>query len=71
MPKISVVMPAYNSEKYIAEAIESILNQTFTDFEFIIINDGSTDRTEEIILSYNDERIVSTRHAQFLFSNII
>lgn len=58
MPKISVVMPAYNSEKYIAEAIESILNQTFTDFEFIIINDGSTDRTEEIILSYNDERIV-------------
>ncbi len=58
MPKISVVMPAYNSEKYIAEAIESILNQTFTDFEFIIINDGSTDKTEEIILSYNDERIV-------------
>lgn len=58
MPKISVVMPAYNSEKYIAEAIESILNQTYTDFEFIIINDGSTDKTEEIILSYTDERIV-------------
>lgn len=58
MPKISVVMPAYNAEKYIAEAIESILNQTYRDFEFIIINDGSTDKTEEIILSYTDDRIV-------------
>lgn len=58
MSKISVVMPAYNAEKYIGEAIESILNQTYTDFEFIIINDGSTDRTKEIIDSYNDSRIV-------------
>lgn len=56
-PKISVLMPAYNSEKYIAEAIESILNQTFGDFEFIIINDGSTDATPEIIRKYNDSRI--------------
>ena len=39
MPKVSVVMPAYNAEKYISEAIESILNQTFTDFEFIIIEE--------------------------------
>ena len=51
-------MPAFNTEKYITEAIDSILNQTFTDFEFIIINDGSTDKTEEIILSYKDSRIV-------------
>lgn len=58
MPKVSVVMPAYNAEKYIAEAIDSILNQTFTDFEFIIINDGSTDKTKDIILSYSDPRIV-------------
>ncbi len=58
MPKVSVVMPAYNAEKYIGEAIESILNQTFTDFEFIIINDGSTDKTKEIIQSYDDPRIV-------------
>lgn len=58
MPKVSVVMPAYNAEKYIGEAIESILNQTFSDFEFIIINDGSTDRTEEIIASYTDSRII-------------
>lgn len=58
MPKISVVMPAYNAEKYIGEAIESILNQTFKDFEFIIINDGSVDHTKEIIQKYNDSRIV-------------
>ncbi len=58
VPTISVVMPAYNAERYIAEAIDSILAQTFTDFEFIIINDGSTDRTKEIILSYNDPRII-------------
>ena len=50
MPKISVIMPAYNAEKYIGEAIDSILGQTFEDFEFIILNDCSTDRTEEIIL---------------------
>lgn len=58
MPKVSVVMPAYNAEKYIREAIDSILNQTFTDFEFIIINDGSKDKTKDIILSYSDSRIV-------------
>ena len=51
-------MPAYNAEKYLREAIDSILTQTFTDFEFIIINDGSTDATEQIIKSYSDPRIV-------------
>lgn len=57
-PEISVVMPIYNGARYIRESIDSILNQTFTDFELIIINDGSTDSSEEIILSYNDPRIV-------------
>jgi len=56
-PKISVIMPAYNHEKYIGEAIESVLNQSFEDFEFVIINDGSTDRTDEVIRSYGDRRI--------------
>lgn len=56
-PKVTVVMPVYNSEKYVAAAIQSILNQTFKDFELIIINDGSTDESEKIILSFNDPRV--------------
>lgn len=58
MCKVSVVMPVYNGEKYLKEAIDSILNQTYTDFEFIIINDGSEDKTKDIIFSYSDHRIV-------------
>lgn len=55
---ISVIMPVFNTkEEYLKQAIESILNQTFKDFEFIIINDGSTNNAEEIILSYDDPRI--------------
>jgi len=56
-PSISIILPAFNSEAFIAEAIRSLLSQTCTDFEFIIINDGSTDRTEEIILTFSDPRI--------------
>ncbi len=56
--KISVVMSVFNGEKYLGEAVDSILNQTFKDFEFIVINDGSTDGTREILESYNDSRIV-------------
>jgi glycosyltransferase involved in cell wall biosynthesis len=59
-PKISVVMSVYEGETYLREAIESILNQTFKDFEFIIINDGSTDQSWSIIHEYaeKDQRIV-------------
>lgn len=57
-PKVSVLMGVYNGEKYLREAIDSILNQTFKDFEFIIIDDGSTDNTSNIIKSYNDPRII-------------
>lgn len=66
MPKISVIMPAYNAEKYIKEAMDSILEQTWGDFEFIVLNDCSKDRTEEIILSYADERIVYVRNEKNL-----
>jgi len=58
-PQISVLMPVYNAKKYIKAAVDSILNQTFTDFEFIIINDGSTDGTLAILEKYakKDTRI--------------
>lgn len=56
-PSISVLMPVYNVEKYINEAIDSILNQTFRDFEFIIVDDASTDGTLSLIEKYTDERI--------------
>lgn len=56
-PKVSVIMPVYNGEKYLGEAITSILEQDFKDFEFIIINDGSTDNSERIISGFNDPRI--------------
>ena len=56
-PVISVVMPAYNHEHYVGEAIESVLNQTFTDFELLIIDDGSTDNTAAVINSFNDDRL--------------
>ena len=57
MPKVSVVMSAYNEEQNISSAIESILCQTFADFEFVIVNDGSTDKTIDVIKSFNDKRI--------------
>lgn len=52
MPKISVIVPVYNSEKYIRRCVDSILSQTYLDFELLIINDGSTDRTREICDEY-------------------
>jgi glycosyltransferase involved in cell wall biosynthesis len=60
-PKISVLLPVYNCELYIIEAIDSILNQTFTDFELLIIDDASTDNTVSIIKSYTDSRIILTQ----------
>ena len=60
MPKISCIMPVYNTVDYLEECIESILNQSFTDFEFIISDDGSTDWSKEIIRKYTeqDKRII-------------
>lgn len=57
MPDVTVLMPVYNGERYLRESIESILSQTYADFEFLIIDDGSTDSTFSIIQNYNDKRI--------------
>lgn len=56
-PQITVLMPAYNASRYIREAIDSVLSQTFTAFELLIINDGSTDETESVIARFTDDRI--------------
>ena len=65
MVEVSVIMPVYNCEKYLSQAIESILNQTFRNFEFIIINDGSTDTSKNIIESYLfDPRIIFINHLE-------
>jgi glycosyltransferase involved in cell wall biosynthesis len=55
--RVSVVMPVHNGEKFLREAIESVLNQTYTNFEFLLIENCSTDSSVEIIKSYNDQRI--------------
>ena len=57
MVKVSVILPVYNSQDYIEKSIESVLTQSFTDFELIIVNDGSTDNTSDIINSFTDDRI--------------
>ncbi len=63
-PILSVILPAYNVELYIRECIDSILNQTFVDFELIIADDGSTDNTQRIIDSYKDKRIVISHNTE-------
>jgi glycosyltransferase involved in cell wall biosynthesis len=59
---VSVIMPAYNHEEYVAAAIDSVLVQTWSDIELIIIDDASTDRTWEVISGYTDSRIRASRH---------
>jgi glycosyltransferase involved in cell wall biosynthesis len=63
MTVVTILMPVYNVELFVAESIRSILNQSFSDFEFIIINDGSTDKTPEIVSSFNDPRILFINNA--------
>lgn len=65
-PKVTVLMPVFNGERYLRPAIDSILNQTFRDFEFLIINDGSTDSSEHIISSCGDPRIRLVRNEKNL-----
>jgi len=62
-PLVSVIIPAYNAVDYIKEAIESVLIQNYRNFELLIINDGSTDNTEEVVLGFKDDRIRYSRQA--------
>jgi glycosyltransferase involved in cell wall biosynthesis len=61
-PKISVIMPAYNAGKYIKDAIDSVVNQSFKDWELLVVNDASKDNTLEIIKSFTDPRIKLTNN---------
>lgn len=61
---IDVIMPVYNAEAFLAKAIDSILQQTYTDFKLIIVDDHSTDRSSEIIKSFNDSKILYRRHSE-------
>lgn len=63
-PKISIIIPSYNEEKYISRCLDSVLNQTFTDFEVLCVDDGSTDKTFEIIKNYSekDSRIIPLKN---------
>lgn len=66
MPKISVILPCYNAESTISEAIQSILTQTFSDFELIVIDDGSRDHSANIVESFNDTRILFIKNEKNL-----
>jgi len=65
MPKVSVNIPCFNAEKFIRKTINSVISQTFTDFEVIIINDGSQDQTEQIINTFSDPRIKYYRQSNY------
>ncbi|MBP3707031.1 MAG: glycosyltransferase [Clostridia bacterium] len=55
MPKVSVIVPVYNVEKYLRRCMESLVNQTLEDIEIIVVNDGSTDTSKEILKEYKDK----------------
>ena len=57
MPTVSVIIPSFNHERFVEECIQSVLNQTFQDFEIIITDDASIDRTVELIEQFKDSRI--------------
>ena len=58
VPLISIIMPVYNGEKYLKDALDSVLKQSFSDFEVICIDDGSTDKSHEILTNYETPEII-------------
>ena len=65
-PRVSVFIPVYNREAYVGAAIESVLRQSFQDFEILLIDDGSTDLSVEVLRSYDDRRIRVVRNERNL-----
>ena len=63
LPKISVIIPAYNAELWINKTIQSVLDQTFNDFEIIVVDDGSTDNTSQVVHQFSDPRV------QYIYQN--
>ena len=59
MKKVSIIVPIYNAEEYLPKCIDSLINQTYQNIEIILLNDGSTDNTQNIIASYKDKRIIA------------
>ena len=64
MPTVSVVIPAYNRAHLLKRAIQSVLNQTYQDFELIVVDDASNDNTEEVVKELRDEKIKYIRHRE-------
>ncbi len=71
IPKVSVILPNYNRERYIGEAIESVLNQTYRNLELIVLDDGSTDNSLEVVSSYKDNRLKLIRLHHIGFPGIV
>jgi glycosyltransferase involved in cell wall biosynthesis len=70
-PLVSIILPVYNAEKFLAESIRSILNQTYSNIELIILNDGSTDSSTIIVKSFTDQRIRYYEHANMGLANTL
>ena len=69
-PNVSVIIPTYNAESFLAETIQSVLGQTYTNFELIIVDDASTDQTSNIIREFDDPRIKFIQHEKNLGADI-